>query len=96
MQLERQANPYRKRTAGVRAGPAHEVTRQTHEIGVRLALGAPASFVVRMILRTAFLQLTIGFLAGIGCTVLWEHLFSSGQPDVRATDPRSLAMVANS
>ena len=61
---------------------------------MRLALGAPASFVVRMILRTAFLQLTIGFLAGIGCTVLWEHLFSSGQPDVRATDPRSLAMVA--
>jgi putative ABC transport system permease protein len=79
---------------GVYAVAAHGVTRQTHEIGVRLALGAPASFVVRMILRTAFLQVAIGFFAGIGCTVVWEHLFSSGQSDVRATDPRSLAMVA--
>jgi putative ABC transport system permease protein len=79
---------------GVYAVAAHGVVRQTHEIGVRMALGAPALFVVRMILRTAFLQVGIGFIAGIGCTVVWQHLFSSGQPDIRATDPRSLAMVA--
>ena len=79
---------------GVYAVAAHGVTRQTHEIGLRMALGATPSSVVRMILRTALLQVAIGFIAGIGCTVLWEHLFSSGQAGVRATDMRSLAMVA--
>ena len=67
---------------GIYAVAAHGVTLQTHEIGVRMALGAPSSFVVRMIVRTALLQVAIDFIADIGCTVLWKHLFSSGHPDV--------------
>jgi putative ABC transport system permease protein len=47
-----------------------------------------------MVVRTAFGQVAIGFAAGIGCTALWDHMFSTGIPGVRATDPQSLAIVA--
>jgi putative ABC transport system permease protein len=79
---------------GVYAVAAHGVTRRTHEMGVRLALGASKVAVVWMILRAGLQQVAAGFVVGIGCTVVWEHLFSSGDAAVRATDPRSLAMVA--
>jgi putative ABC transport system permease protein len=79
---------------GVYAVAAHGVTRRTHEIGVRLALGASKLAVVWMILRSGLQQVAAGFVVGIGCTVVWEHLFSSGDAAVRATDPRSLALVA--
>jgi predicted permease len=79
---------------GLYAVATHGVTRQTREIGVRMALGASSWAVVWMVLRTAFGQVAIGFVAGIGCTVLWDRMFSTGNPTIRATDPQSLAIVA--
>jgi putative ABC transport system permease protein len=79
---------------GLYAVATHGVTRQTREIGLRMALGAPSRTVVWMVVRTAFGQVAIGFAAGIGCTVLWDRMFSTGIPGVRATDPQSLAIVA--
>jgi putative ABC transport system permease protein len=79
---------------GVYAVAAHRVTRQTHEIGVRIALGASRIAIMRMILQTALLQVSAGFVIGVGGTAVWEHLFGSGDAAVRATDPGSLTMVA--
>ena len=79
---------------GLYAVAAHGVTRQTHEIGIRIALGASRSVVVWMVLRGALLRVAVGFIVGVGGTMLWEHLFSNGRPEIRATDPSSLAMVA--
>jgi putative ABC transport system permease protein len=79
---------------GLYAVAAHGVTRQTHEIGIRVALGASRWAVIGMVLRGALLRVSIGFIVGIGCTMLWEHQFSSGRPEIRATDPSSLAIVA--
>ncbi len=79
---------------GLYAVTAHGVTRQTRDIGLRMALGASSRAVVWMVLRTALGQVAIGFVAGIGCTVLWDRLFSTGNPAIRATDPQSLAIVA--
>ncbi len=78
---------------GLYAVAAHAVSGQTHEIGIRTALGASRAAIVWMVLRRALLQVAVGSVVGVGCTVLWEHLFSSGRPNVRATDPTSLAMV---
>jgi putative ABC transport system permease protein len=80
--------------AGLYAVATHGVTRQTREIGVRMALGASSWAVVWMVLRTAFGQVALGFVAGIGCTALWDRMFSTGNPAIRATDPQSLALVA--
>jgi predicted permease len=79
---------------GLYAVATHGVTRQTREIGVRMALGASSRAVVWMVVRTALGQVAIGFVAGVGCTVLWDRAFSTGNPAVRPTDPQSLVIVA--
>jgi predicted permease len=50
------------------------VSRRTNEIAVRMALGAPASSVVRMVLRSAGLLLAAGAVAGIALA-LWTSTF---------------------
>jgi predicted permease len=79
---------------GLYAVTAHAVSRRTREIGLRLALGARTSHVGRLILRRALLQVAIGFVAGVGCTVAWRRVFATGRADVSVTDPTSLALVA--
>jgi putative ABC transport system permease protein len=44
---------------------AFSVARRTHELGVRMALGAEARDVVRMVLRQAFILATLGAIAGV-------------------------------
>ena len=78
---------------GLYAVTMHAVGRRTHEIGVRMALGARPPQVVGLILRRALTQLAIGFVAGAVCTWLWGRGFASGRADVTASDPWPLVMV---
>ena len=50
---------------GVYAVVAYSVAQRTHEIGIRIALGATASQVVRSICRRAAAPLGLGLLAGL-------------------------------
>jgi putative ABC transport system permease protein len=43
---------------------ANAVSQQTHEIGVRMALGAPASTVVWGVLRRALMLMVVGVIIG--------------------------------
>jgi putative ABC transport system permease protein len=81
-------------TVGLFAVTAHSVSQRTPEIGIRMALGAQPLQVVRLILRGAIIQLGAGFIAGVGCTVLWDRIFTTGRPEITATDPQSLLFVA--
>ena len=81
-------------TVGLFAVTAHSVSQRTAEIGIRMALGAQPLQVVRLILRRAAIQLGVGFIAGVGCTVLWDRMFTTGRPEITATDPQSLLFVA--
>ena len=78
---------------GIYSITAYLVSRRVHEIGVRIALGAERSDVVRRILRQG-LRLT---LAGIACGVLGALLVTkvvSGLLyDVSPTDPITFATV---
>jgi ABC-type antimicrobial peptide transport system permease subunit len=71
----------------------YSVTRRTRDIGVRLALGAQRSAVLRMILRDAALLVGIGIAVGMVATVaatsvLRAILFATG-----SRDPLVLAAV---
>jgi putative ABC transport system permease protein len=62
--------------AGCQAGLAHRVAARRREIGLRVALGASASSVRRMILRRGLLLtgagMVLGFLAAVPCARLLE------------------------
>ena len=80
-------------TAGLYAVTAYGISQRTHEIGLRVALGARTPHVAGLIARRVAVQLAIGVMAGFVCTMLWDRTFAGG-PGVRITDPVSLAIVA--
>jgi putative ABC transport system permease protein len=73
------------------------VTQRTHEIGIRLALGAQTSDVLRMVIRQGFLLAGVGIAFGIVVALLLAKLttsFSELLFDVTATDPSTFAGIA--
>jgi putative ABC transport system permease protein len=73
---------------------AYSVERRTHEIGVRMVLGAQRGEVVRMVVRQglgiSLAGIVIGMIAASGLTRLMESLLY----DVKPTDPMTLTAVA--
>jgi predicted permease len=78
---------------GVYSVIAYTVARQTHEIGIRMALGAERAHVLRMVLgmgsRLVGLGLAIGLLASLATT----RVLSSQLWGVAPHDPLTLAAV---
>jgi putative ABC transport system permease protein len=73
------------------------VAQRTHEIGIRLALGAQTSDVLRMVVRQGFLLAGAGIALGIGVALLLAKLttsFSELLYEVTATDPETFAVIA--
>jgi len=69
---------------------AYAVERRTSEIGVRMALGADRSNVIRLVLRGAFLQILIGLFIGIPITVGCSKLIANQLFYVKGWDPMVL------
>jgi putative ABC transport system permease protein len=81
-------------TVGLYAVMSFAVAQRTHEIGVRMALGAQArdvfSFVVRQGLRLVSLGIFLGLLGAYAVTRLLSQILYG----VTATDPLTFALVA--
>lgn len=71
---------------GVYGVMAYLVQEQTHEIGIRMALGAPRNLVLYMILRRGMLTTCIGLAAGLGVSVLLARLLQNLIWGIPATD----------
>jgi predicted permease len=71
---------------------SYAVARRTSEIGLRMALGADRSSVVRLVMRGAVLQVGLGLAAGIPIALLGGRFMADQLYGVRSYDPLSLAL----
>ncbi len=69
------------------------VTERTHEIGIRLALGASRSNILRMLLRQGLRLAIAGAALGLVGAVIVSHLMAGLLYGVRPTDPLTFAGV---
>ena len=70
------------------------VAERTHEIGIRLALGASRSNILRIVLRQGLGLAIVGAAVGLVCALIVSHLMVSLLYGVRPTDPLTFAGVA--
>jgi len=66
---------------------AYSVARRTHEIGVRVALGAQASDTMKMILRQGLVLALSGLAAGLPLAYAVGKLLQSGVYGIDPFDP---------
>ena len=70
------------------------VSQRTHEIGVRTALGAAPSDVLRLVLGEGFLFITIGLPLGLAGSLLLTRYLVTLLYGVRPTDPLTIICAA--
>jgi ABC-type antimicrobial peptide transport system permease subunit len=73
---------------------SYSVSRRTNEIGIRVALGASRSTILRMILRETLILAAVGLAVGLPCALAASHLIAHMLFGVSANDPLTLAAVA--
>ena len=72
----------------------YSTTRQTHDIGIRMALGATRVDVLRMVMRQGLRLTLVGLVVGVGGAVALTRVLSSLLYDVTPTDPVTLVLVS--
>ena len=70
------------------------VSERTHEIGIRLALGAQRSDILRMVVRQGLGLAIAGAAVGLVCALIVSHLMAGMLYGVRPSDPVTFAGVA--
>lgn len=79
---------------GVYGVVSYSVTQRTHELGIRVALGASWSDVLRLILKQGIALATIGVVVGIAAALALTRLMSSLLFQVGTTDLLTFVSVA--
>jgi putative ABC transport system permease protein len=76
---------------GLYAVIAHSVSQRTKEIGVRMAIGAAAGHVRKMVLREGMLPVAIGMILGMAASLAVNRILQSQLVGVSPYDPLTMA-----
>jgi putative ABC transport system permease protein len=82
-------------TLGVYGVIGYTTQRRTQEIGIRMALGANAGEVVRMVVREGMLMAGLGILIGLGAALALTRLMAGILFGVGAHDPVTFVVVTS-
>ena len=80
--------------SALRSVTTYAVTQRTREIGVRMAIGASAGAVVRLVLASALRTVGVGLCLGTVAALAGGRLIASQLYGVSARDPLTLAAIA--
>lgn len=73
---------------------AHSVSQRTQELGIRMAVGARAPDILRLVFRQGMAPLGIGLVLGLAGSFVVNRLLESMLVQVSPTDPITLALSA--
>jgi putative ABC transport system permease protein len=79
---------------GIYGVMAYAVTQRSHEIGIRMALGAEPNDVLRMVVSDGMKLAGIGLLIGIAASYAAVHYLASQLYGVKAKDPITVICVS--
>ena len=79
---------------GIYGVMSYSVTRRTHEIGIRVSLGAGRANILFLVLKQGILLALIGSSVGIAGSLLLSRLMTKLLYGVRPNDPITFAAVA--
>ncbi|HEY8714552.1 MAG TPA: ABC transporter permease [Candidatus Acidoferrum sp.] len=80
-------------SVGVYSVIAYTTARRTHEIGIRMALGADGGNVQRLVIRTGLRLVGLGIAIGLVASLLLGRLITSQLWGVSAHDPATMIFV---
>ncbi len=81
-------------SVGIYGVVSYSISRQTHDIGVRMALGAQASAILKMVMKQGMALAGTGLAIGVVASLALAQLLGAMLYEVNVSDPATFALVS--